>query len=206
MMSDQIGALYIGHCADGYTTKHTVDQLQALVAAGRDCDGCSREFGVLIEVQNTHLLRHFMLKMIVLPRQARDRHRESTQKEVRIFAYQGTADVYGAHAYNMGNSAPYSRWGHFLPGKVGSESVEIFPELYRYTFPEHVQRTSSFLQRNTSFWLGLRGEYLFPAIEASRDVVYSGADNASHFGGGINCFIVKTIVLPRQARDKRWKG
>ena len=80
MMSDQIGALYIGHCADGYTTKHTVDQLQALVAAGRDCDGCSREFGVLIEVQNTHLLRHFMLNLIILPRQARGKHRENSKK------------------------------------------------------------------------------------------------------------------------------
>ena len=128
--------------------------------------------------------------MIILPGQARDEHRENSKKV----------------PFSPGNSAPYSRWGHFLPGKVGSESVEIFPELYRYTFPEHVQRTSSFLQRNTSFWLGLRGEYFFPAIEAARDVVYSGADNASHFGGGINCFIVKTIVLPRQARDKRWKG
>ncbi len=44
---------------------------------------------------------------------------------------------------------------------------------YRYTFPEHVQRTSSFLKRNTTFWLGLRGEH-FAAIEAARDVVLRG--------------------------------
>jgi hypothetical protein len=90
MMSDQIGALYLGHCADGYTTKHTVDQLAALVAAGRECDGCNKEFGVLIE---------------------------------------GTTDVYGAHSFNMGNSAPYARWGHYLPGKIDqSPNVDMFPE------------------------------------------------------------------------------
>ena len=33
---------------------------------------------------NAYLLRHFILKMIFLPRQARDRHRESTQKEMRF--------------------------------------------------------------------------------------------------------------------------
>jgi hypothetical protein len=40
-------------------------------------------------VRKTHLLRHFVLKTIVLPRQARDKHREnSTQKErlLRVFA------------------------------------------------------------------------------------------------------------------------
>eukprot|EP01046_Picozoa_sp_COSAG06_P004087 COSAG06_NODE_167_length_21546_cov_35.001352_10_plen_192_part_00 len=31
-------------------------------------------------VRKTYLLRHFILKTIVLPRQARDKHRESTQK------------------------------------------------------------------------------------------------------------------------------
>ena len=81
---------HLGHCADGYTTKHTVDQLAALVSAGRDCDGCNKEFGVLIE---------------------------------------GTTDVYGAHSFNMGNSAPYARWGHYLPGKIDqSPNVDIFPE------------------------------------------------------------------------------
>jgi hypothetical protein len=132
MMSDQIGALYLGHCADGYTTQHTVSQLKALVSAGRDCAGCDPDFGVLIE---------------------------------------GTADVYGSFSYNMGNSAPYSRWGHYLPTRVNSSF--IFPQFYRYTFPQHVQRTSSFLERNTTFWLGLRG-VLFFAIEAARDVVYNG--------------------------------
>jgi hypothetical protein len=34
--------------------------------------------------KNAYLLRHFILKMISLPRQARDRHRESTQKETRF--------------------------------------------------------------------------------------------------------------------------
>ena len=31
------------------------------------------------------LLRHFILNMIILPRQARDKHRESTQKESGVF-------------------------------------------------------------------------------------------------------------------------
>jgi hypothetical protein len=30
--------------------------------------------------KNTHLQRHLILKTIILPRQARDKHRESTQK------------------------------------------------------------------------------------------------------------------------------
>ena len=91
-MGDQVGALYLGHhcalCEDGHTTRHTVDQLRALVAAGRDCEVCNKEFGVLIE---------------------------------------GTAAVYGAHSYSMGNSAPYARWGHYLPGRVSSRSVILFP-------------------------------------------------------------------------------
>jgi hypothetical protein len=32
-------------------------------------------------VRQTRLLRHFILKMIILPRQSRDKHRESTQKK-----------------------------------------------------------------------------------------------------------------------------
>ena len=52
-MGDQVGALYLGHhCAlgeDGHATRHTVDQLRALVAAGRDCEVRNKEFGVLIE-------------------------------------------------------------------------------------------------------------------------------------------------------------
>ena len=35
--------------------------------------------------KKTHLLRHFILKIIILPRQARDKHGESTQKERRVF-------------------------------------------------------------------------------------------------------------------------
>ena len=34
-------------------------------------------------VRKTHLSRHFTLKLIILQRQARDKHRESTQKEMR---------------------------------------------------------------------------------------------------------------------------
>jgi hypothetical protein len=34
--------------------------------------------------EKTHLLRHFILKLIVLPRQARDKHRDSTQEDMRV--------------------------------------------------------------------------------------------------------------------------
>jgi hypothetical protein len=53
------------------------------------------------QVSNRLCLRHFDIKMIILPRQARDKHRESTQKEARFLigerAYggPGTADVPG---------------------------------------------------------------------------------------------------------------
>ena len=39
----------------------------------------------LAQVRKRRLLRHFMLTMIFLPRQARDKHRESTQKERCVF-------------------------------------------------------------------------------------------------------------------------
>eukprot|EP01046_Picozoa_sp_COSAG06_P043783 COSAG06_NODE_5791_length_3272_cov_22.469587_3_plen_88_part_00 len=35
-------------------------------------------------LENAYLSRRFILKIIVLPRQARDKHRESTQKERRF--------------------------------------------------------------------------------------------------------------------------
>ena len=36
---------------------------------------------IRVRVRKRHFLRHFILKMIVLPRQARDKHRENSQKE-----------------------------------------------------------------------------------------------------------------------------
>jgi hypothetical protein len=35
-------------------------------------------------VRKRHFLRHFILKMIILPRQARDKHREDSTKEWRF--------------------------------------------------------------------------------------------------------------------------
>jgi hypothetical protein len=37
-------------------------------------------------VRKTYFLRHLYIKTIILPRQARDKHRESTQKRVTFFA------------------------------------------------------------------------------------------------------------------------
>eukprot|EP01046_Picozoa_sp_COSAG06_P026175 COSAG06_NODE_2240_length_7269_cov_22.278243_1_plen_108_part_00 len=34
--------------------------------------------------RKTHLLRHFMLKLIILLRQARDKHRENSKRDVRF--------------------------------------------------------------------------------------------------------------------------
>ena len=42
-----------------------------------------------IKVKNRVVLRHFMLKTIILPRQARDKHRESTQKRGAFFLTDG---------------------------------------------------------------------------------------------------------------------
>jgi hypothetical protein len=47
------------------------------------CPGC------VVQVRKRVLLRHFILKAIILPRQARDKHRENTQKETR-FLYSST--------------------------------------------------------------------------------------------------------------------
>ena len=38
------------------------------------------------KVSERVVLRHFILKMIMLPRQARDKRRESTQKESGVFS------------------------------------------------------------------------------------------------------------------------
>ena len=43
------------------------------------------------QVRKTHLLRHFILEMIILPRQARDKHRGNTQKEMRFLTGDGCA-------------------------------------------------------------------------------------------------------------------
>jgi hypothetical protein len=40
---------------------------------------------VVASVQKRHFLRHLYIKTIILPRQARDKHRESTQKRVVAF-------------------------------------------------------------------------------------------------------------------------
>ena len=45
------------------------------------------------QVRKRIFLRHFILKTIVLPRQARDKHKESTQKEMFCFVLQGV-DLY----------------------------------------------------------------------------------------------------------------
>eukprot|EP00664_Eupelagonemidae_sp_cell27_P004026 gene4026-4265_t len=142
MMSDQIGALYLGHCRDGLTTQRTVIHLKALLEAGREHDA---EWGVHIE---------------------------------------GTADVYGAYAWNMGNSAPYARWGHYRPGPCQPNRDShvpgclpreiIFPEMYRFTFPEHILRSSSFIPPDQSFLLALQPAGLWPAMEAAREVVLTG--------------------------------
>jgi hypothetical protein len=40
--------------------------------------------GIPVEVKKTHLLRHLMLKMIILPRQARNKHRENSKKKCAL--------------------------------------------------------------------------------------------------------------------------
>ena len=51
-------------------------------------EGCIRDRDVVslsVLVRKTHLLRHLMLKMIILPRQARDKHSRETQKRDAFF-------------------------------------------------------------------------------------------------------------------------
>ena len=40
--------------------------------------------GVLGQVRKRHFLRHLYIKVIFLPRQARDKHRENSKKETRV--------------------------------------------------------------------------------------------------------------------------
>ena len=51
-------------------------------------EGCIRDRDVSLSVlvRKTHLLRHLMLKMIILPRQARDKHSRETQKRDAFFS------------------------------------------------------------------------------------------------------------------------
>ena len=46
-------------------------------------EGCIRDRDVSLSVlvRKTHLLRHLILKMIILPRQARDKDRENSQRD-----------------------------------------------------------------------------------------------------------------------------
>jgi hypothetical protein len=57
----------------------------AVVMVGLCADNCDKEGGgngrgIEDEVRKRHFLRHLYIKCIILPRQARDKHRESTQK------------------------------------------------------------------------------------------------------------------------------
>jgi hypothetical protein len=49
-------------------------------APRHDCRGRKRR------LRKTAFLSHFYIKTIILPRQARDKHRESTQKKMPFFA------------------------------------------------------------------------------------------------------------------------
>jgi tetratricopeptide (TPR) repeat protein len=57
--------------------------LEAALALDRRCAPAYLQRGH-IQVRKRAFVRHFILKTIILPRQARDKHRESTQKETRI--------------------------------------------------------------------------------------------------------------------------
>jgi hypothetical protein len=50
--------------------------------------GCAEaaklEHGTICPVRKRHFLRHLYIKINILPRQARDEHRESTQKKCRF--------------------------------------------------------------------------------------------------------------------------
>eukprot|EP01046_Picozoa_sp_COSAG06_P008200 COSAG06_NODE_412_length_16042_cov_52.419934_7_plen_712_part_00 len=58
--------------------------LEAALALDRRCAPAYLQRGH-IQVSKRVFVRHFILRPIILPRQARDKHRESTQKETRVF-------------------------------------------------------------------------------------------------------------------------
>ena len=73
-------------------TQHGNDMI---VLSGRQQRGKDRKPGsraipqILGTVRKRVFLRHLYIKMLILPRQARDKHRESTQKQTRFFRRQG---------------------------------------------------------------------------------------------------------------------
>eukprot|EP01046_Picozoa_sp_COSAG06_P039705 COSAG06_NODE_4727_length_3951_cov_2.075897_2_plen_169_part_00 len=70
----------------------------------------------LPEGKHTHLLRHFILKRIILARQARDKHRESTQKEMVRFLVSQARWVSGCVSRGCGKGWCCSvRKGAFFP-------------------------------------------------------------------------------------------
>jgi hypothetical protein len=73
-------ARYTSECAQGITSDPTTGEL-FWAHPGGGVDGHDRSNGTLQVRKRRPTLRHFILKMIILPRQARDKHRESTQKE-----------------------------------------------------------------------------------------------------------------------------
>ena len=64
-----------------------LDRATELVVTGGSAGGLSTFLHVdRIAGEKTARFVHFLLKMIILPRQARDKHRESTQKRRRFLA------------------------------------------------------------------------------------------------------------------------
>eukprot|EP01046_Picozoa_sp_COSAG06_P057977 COSAG06_NODE_11484_length_1501_cov_3.267094_1_plen_172_part_00 len=80
--------------------------------------------------KETSFLRRFILKMVSLPRQARDKHRESTQKESDAFSY--SPDMHG------------EKKGSFCP--LLYKNAIILPRQARDNHRETTQKETVFLQ------------------------------------------------------------
>ena len=81
--------------------------------------------------KKTHRLRHFVLNMIILPRQARDKHRESTQKrDMRFLQLKFYGEQLGAGAQGTVRKA---RW------KGNDYAVKMFKASDLTDFEEEVR-------------------------------------------------------------------
>ena len=92
-----------------------------------------------MQVRKRHFLRHLYIKCIILPRQARDKHRESTPKKCRFPSVAAaTAGTEGGAGYEMSLKTVFMNYA-IERGQVRKlPSFELF-----YTKHTHFAKTGS---------------------------------------------------------------
>jgi hypothetical protein len=73
--------VWCGACSSSYLQVDVIDASFSKLQESLILKEGSADFESVVAVKKRHFLRHLYIKVIILPRQARDKHRESTQKK-----------------------------------------------------------------------------------------------------------------------------